>query len=45
MWAAVVGQSRQLFQRPSRIMLSEKQQKLHQELGIPADYGQDRHLP
>ena len=26
-------------------MLSEAQQKLHQELGIPADYGQDRCLP
>ncbi len=26
-------------------MLSEKHQKLHQELGIPADYGQDRSLP
>jgi D-alanyl-D-alanine carboxypeptidase len=26
-------------------MLSEKHQKLHQELGIPADYGQDRCLP
>jgi D-alanyl-D-alanine carboxypeptidase len=26
-------------------MLSEKQLKLHQELGIPADYGQDRGLP
>ncbi len=26
-------------------MLSQKHQKLHQELGIPADYGQDRCLP
>jgi len=26
-------------------MLSELQQKLHQELGIPADYGEDRCLP
>ncbi len=26
-------------------MLSEKHQQLHQELGIPADYGQDRSLP
>lgn len=26
-------------------MLSEKQLKLHQQLGIPADYGQDRGLP
>ncbi len=26
-------------------MLSEKHQKLHQELGIPVDYGQDRSLP
>ncbi len=27
------------------IMLSEAHQKLHQELGIPADYGQGRRLP
>ncbi len=26
-------------------MLSEKHRKLHQDLGIPADYGQDRRLP
>jgi D-alanyl-D-alanine carboxypeptidase len=26
-------------------MLSEAHQKLHQELGIPADYGEDRSLP
>ncbi len=26
-------------------MLSELQQKLHQELGIPADYGSERNLP
>ncbi len=26
-------------------MLSEAQQKLHQQLGIPVDYGQDRCLP
>ncbi len=26
-------------------MLSENHQKLHQELGIPEDYGQDRSLP
>lgn len=26
-------------------VLSESQQKLHHELGIPADYGQDRSLP
>ena len=26
-------------------MLSEAHQKLHQELGIPADYGQGRRLP
>lgn len=26
-------------------MLSEKHRKLHEELGIPADYGEDRSLP
>lgn len=31
--------------RGSAELLSEIHQKLHQELGIPADYGQDRCLP
>jgi D-alanyl-D-alanine carboxypeptidase len=31
--------------RPINEMISEQQQKLHQQLGIPADYGTDRNLP
>ena len=45
LYATGMGQSQQLSASPVITMLKNINEKLHKELGIPADYASSRHLP